>query len=114
MASFPVRLTQLDGSVITVCYVARCAHCGYIKHYGLCNGIFKLNGLRPDFAMRYWPELQRNGITPAAFEEAVCEAARQTRRAIWLDARNGLKQAEPEGDWRQMRARLERRVYGGV
>ncbi len=112
VASFPVKLTQLDGSVITVCYVARCFHCGYIKNYGLYKGIYKLNGKFPDFKMRYWPELQKNGITHGAFIDAVCEAAKEPGRSIWLDARNGLKQAEPEGNWRQLQARFERLVYG--
>ncbi len=113
VASFPVKLTQLDGSVITVCYVARCFHCGYIKNYGLRKGIYKLTGRVPDFNLQYWPELQRNGITPAAFVEAVCAAAREPR-PIWLDARTGLKQAEPEGNWRQLQARFERLVRGGT
>lgn len=102
VASFPVRLTQLDGSVITVCYVARCVNCGYIKNYGMYKGIFKLNGKYADFKLQYWPELQRNGITQSAFIDAVCEAAKEPGRSIWLDARNGLKQAQPSANMRRV------------
>lgn len=102
VATFPVKLTQLDGSVITVCHVARCVNCGYIKNYGLYKGIFKLNGIRPDFKMQYWKELQENGITPGEFIDAVCEAAKEKDRTIWLDARNGLKQAQPSANMRRL------------
>lgn len=107
VASFPVRLTQLDGKVITVCQVARCVNCGYIKNYGMYKGIFKLNGKIPDFNLRYWPELQKNGITPSTFIDAVCEAARDSKRTIWLDARSGLRQAEPSASMRRVMQRWE-------
>lgn len=107
VASFPVHLTELDGSVTLVCYVARCLNCGYIKNYGMYKGIFKLNGVKPDFKMQYWPELKRNGITPDMFLDAVLEAARYKSRTIWLDARKGLAQAEPEGKYQDLLKRLE-------
>lgn len=112
VASFPVTLTQLDGSVITFCHVARCINCGYVKHYGLRSGIYKLKGKYADFKMQYWPELQKNGITPSAFEEAVLAAAGQKNSPIWLDARNGLKQAEPQGNYRQIMQKWERVLNG--
>ena len=102
VATFPVKLTQLDGSVITVCHVARCVNCGYIKNYGMYKGIFKLNGNKPDFKMQYWKELQENGITPGEFIDAVCEAAKDKDRTIWLDARNDLKQAQPSENARRI------------
>lgn len=112
VATFPVKLTQLDGSVITVCHVARCVNCGYIKNYGMYKGIFKLNNGRPDFGMRYWPELQRNGITPDDFIYAVCEASKEPIRTIWLDARNGLKQAEPSVQARSLMRKFMGLAYG--
>ena len=107
VACFPVHLTELDGKVTLVCHVARCVNCGYIKNYGLHKGIFKLSGSKPDFKMQYWPELRRNGITPDQFVEAVCEASRDKNRTIWLDARKGLKQAEPEEKYNAALKRLE-------
>lgn len=112
VATFPVKLTQLDGSVITVCHVARCVNCGYIKNYGLYKGIFKLTGGRPDFGMQYWPELKRNNITPGAFIDAVCEAAQDKNRTIWLDARNGLKQAQPSANMIQVMRKWEGLIHG--
>lgn len=112
VASFPVRLTQLDGTVVTVCHVARCVNCGYIKNYGLHKGIFKLNGKHADFKMQYWPELKRNGINPGRFEEAVIEASRNKDRMIWLDARNGLLPAEPDGTAGQIMKRWEALLNG--
>lgn len=112
VASFPVKLTQLDGSVITVCHVARCVNCGYIKNYGMNKGIYKLNGKYADFKMQYWPELQKNGITPGAFIDAVCEAAKEKGRSIWLDARNGLKQAQPSANMRRVMQTWEGLVNG--
>lgn len=102
VATFPVHLTELDGKITLVCHVARCTNCGYIKNYGMYKGIFKLTNGRPDFGMRYWPELQRNGITPDDFIYAVCDAAKDPARTIWLDARNGLKQAEPSEQARSL------------
>lgn len=110
VACFPVKLTQLDGSVITVCHVARCVNCGYIKNYGMYKGIFKLGVVKPDFKMQYWQELKHNGITPDMFVEAVCEAAKDKNRTIWLDARKGLKQAAPQGKYHEMLKRLEQAV----
>lgn len=110
VASFPVKLTQLDGSVITVCHVARCVNCGYVKKYGIYKVIFKFNNGRPDFGMRYWTELKRNGITPDAFIEAVCEASKKqgpVLRTIWLDARNGLKQATATGKYYEIMRKWE-------
>lgn len=112
VASFPVKLTQLDGSVITVCYVARCLNCGYIKNYGLYKGIYKLNGKYADFKMQYWPELQKNGITPGAFIDAVCSASQEKDRTIWLDARNGLKQAAPSGKYYEIMRKWEGLLNG--
>lgn len=102
VATFPVHLTELDGRVTIVCHVARCVNCGYIKNYGMYKGIFKLQGKHADFNMRYWPELQRNGITPGAFIDAVCEASKDKDRTIWLDARNGLKQSQPSENARKI------------
>lgn len=110
VATFPVKLTQLDGSVITVCHVARCVNCGYIKNYGMYKGIFKLNGNKPDFKMQYWKELQENGITPGEFIDAVCEAAKDKDRTIWLDARNGLKQYVPTGKYADIARKWERLI----
>ena len=110
VACFPVHLTEFDGKVTLVCHVARCKNCGYIKNYGLNKGIFKLGGVKPDFKMQYWPELRRNGITPDQFVEAVCEAARDKERTIWLDARRNLAQAEPEGKYREILQQLEKAV----
>lgn len=110
VACFPVHLTELDGKVTLVCHVARCFNCGYIKNYGQHKGIFKFSGAKPDFKIQYWPELKRNGITPDKFIEAVCEAARDKDRTIWLDARRNLTQAEPEGKYREILQRLERAV----
>ena len=110
VACFPVHLTELDGKVTLVCYAARCKSCGYIKNYGVYKGIFKLGGVKPDFKMQYWPELRRNGITPDQFVEAVCEAARDKERTIWLDARRNLAQAEPEGKYQEILKRLEQTV----
>ena len=111
VATFPVHLTQLDGSVITVCHVARCVNCGYIKNYGMYKGIFKLNGSKkPDFKMQYWKELKDNGITPGDFIDAVCEAAKDKDRTIWLDARKGLKQAEPSGKYADFVRKWERMI----
>lgn len=112
VASFPVKLTQLDGSVITVCYVARCVNCGYIKNYGMHKGIYKLNGKQASAKMQYWEELQRNGITPDEFIDAVCEAAKEPIRTIWLDARNGLKQVEPSAQARILMRKFMGLAYG--
>lgn len=112
VASFPVRLTQLDGSVITVCQVARCVNCGYIKNYGMHKGIFKLTGKVADFNLQYWPELKKNNITPDEFVGAICAAAENKERSIWLDARNGLKQAEPTGKYQHIMARWQQLAYG--
>lgn len=108
VATFPVHLTEFDGSVTLVCHVARCTNCGYIKNYGLYKGIFKLTSGRPDFGMKYWPELKRNDITPDAFIDAVCEAAKDKNRTIWLDARNGLLQAEPSENAKKIMQRWEK------
>lgn len=112
VASFPVHLTELDGKITLVCHVARCTNCGYIKNYGMYKGIFKLNNGRPDFGMRYWPELQRNGITPDDFIYAVCDAAKEPIRTILLDARNGLKQAEPSAQARILMRKFMGLAYG--
>lgn len=111
VASFPVHLTEMDGTVTLVCYVARCNNCGYIKNYGMFKGIYKLNGKIPDFNMKYWPELRRNDITPGEFIDAILEAAKEPR-SIWLDARNGLLQAEPEGDQAELLKRFHALVGG--
>ena len=113
VATFPVHLTQLDGSVITVCHVARCVNCGYIKNYGMYKGIFKLTVGKPDFKMQYWKELKDNGITPRDFIDAVCAAAEKQGpelRTIWLDARKGLKQAEPSGEYADFVRKWERMI----
>lgn len=98
----PVYLTELDGKVTQAGYVARCVRCGYIKSFGLHKGIGRLVGrkLRTDFA--YWPVLRRNNITPDEWIGAVINAAENKGRMVWLDARNGLLPAEPEGKYAEV------------
>lgn len=112
VATFPVHLTEFDGSVTLVCHVARCTNCGYIKNYGLYKGIFKLTSGRPDFGMQYWPELKRNNISPDEFIDAVCEAGKDKNRTIWLDARNGLLQAQPSANMIQVMRKWEEIIHG--
>lgn len=114
VATFPVHLTQLDGSVVLICHVARCMNCGYVKNYGMYKGIFKLNGIKPDFKMQYWKELQENGITPDDFIYAVSKSAEkqgQVLRTIWLDARNGLKQYMPTGKYADFARKWEQLTH---
>ena len=66
ITSLPVYL--VDGKKqMLVCYVARCVECGFIAHYGLQQGVYKLNGKTPDFAIALWPEIRKNYIHPDKF-----------------------------------------------
>lgn len=107
VATFPVYLTELDGKVTQAGHVGRCANCGHIKHYGVNNCIGRSSGkvLKADF--HRWAVLKRNGIRPSDWIEAVCDASRNPKRMIWLDARNGLLPAEPEGKLREVMKRWE-------
>lgn len=107
VATFPVYLTELDGKVTQAGHVGRCANCGHIKHYGVNNCIGRYSGkvLKADF--HRWAVLKRNGIMPSEWIEAVCDASRNPKRMIWLDARNGLLPAEPEGKMREVMKRWE-------
>jgi hypothetical protein len=107
VATFPVYLTELDGKITQTGHVGRCANCGHIKHYGVNNCIGRYSGkvLKADF--HRWAVLKRNGIMPSEWIEAVCDASRNPKRMIWLDARNGLLPAEPEGKMREVMKRWE-------
>lgn len=75
MSSIPVYLQ--DGQQFTpVCYVAKCHVCGYVGHYGLQQGVYKLNGRVPDFAIRLWPEISRRRINPDKFLDKVLRAGK--------------------------------------
>lgn len=66
ITSLPVYL--VDGKKQTlICYTAKCVECGYIAHYGLQQGVYKLNGRVPDFAVANWPEIRRNRINAEKF-----------------------------------------------
>ena len=110
VATFPVYLTELDGKITQAGHVGRCANCGTIKHYGVNNCIGRFSGsskklLKADF--HRWAVLKRNGIRPSDWIEAVCNASRNKEQMIWLDARNGLLPAEPEGKWKDVLKRWE-------
>lgn len=110
VATFPVYLTELDGKITQAGHVGRCANCGTIKHYGVNNCIGRFSGsskklLKADF--HRWAVLKRNGIRPSDWIEAVCAASRNKEQMIWLDARNGLLPAEPEGKWKDVLKRWE-------
>lgn len=110
VATFPVYLTELDGKITQAGHVGRCVNCGTIKHYGVNNCIGRFSGsgkklLKADF--HRWAVLKRNGIRPSDWIEAVCDASRNKEQMIWLDARNGLLPAEPEGKWKDVLKRWE-------
>lgn len=103
-SAFPVHLRELDGTDTLICKVIKCAECDRIKHYGLDLGIGRISGniLKNDY--QNWPELRRNGITPERFVDAILA---HPEGHIWLDARNGLKPVEPEGDKEDLLKRWE-------
>lgn len=108
VATFPVYLTEFDGRITRAGHVGRCANCGHIKSYGLSNCIGRSSGRRMIQDMKYWPVLKRNNIRPDEWIEAVLEASRDPKRMIWLDARNGLLPAEPDGNAAEIYKRFVR------
>lgn len=108
VATFPVYLTEMDGHITQAGHVVRCQNCGYIKRYGLEAGIGRLNGTRMLKDFNRWPVLKRNGIGPDEWEQAVLDAARDKKRMVWVDARNGLLPADPDGTAAQIYKRWER------
>ena len=103
MASLPVHIRELDGTDTEVCKVVKCGYCRKIKHYGMQMAIGKLKGrhMLTDYAN--WEELRRNYINPDDFIDAVLNSQEMH---IWLDASNGLKAVEPEGEAAEMLKRL--------
>ena len=81
--SMPVHLTGIDGKHTLICYVAKCAECGFVKRYGAIPGIYKLNGMRADFGVAYWPEIKQNRIDPDKFIQAVLDAP---KGPVWIYA----------------------------
>lgn len=73
--SIPVYL--VNGNKYTqVCYVAKCVNCGHIQAYGLQQGVYKLDGKKPNFGIAYWPEIRRNHINPDKFLHKVLRSER--------------------------------------
>lgn len=110
VATFPVYLTEFDGKITMAGHVGRCANCGHIKHYGISNCIGRSSGRRIIQDMKFWPVLKRNNIRPGEWIDAVLEASRDPKRMIWLDARNGLLPADPDGNAAEFYKRFERLI----
>lgn len=100
VASLPIHLIELDGKVTLVCYVARCVECGFIKRYGYEPGIYKLNGMRPDFGVAYWDEIKRNRIDPDKFIQAILDAP---KGHIWLKAKDLQKESRERAPFYESR-----------
>ena len=96
VVSVPVHLVEHSGKTTIVCYAARCMNCGHVRSYGAQNGIYKLNNGKADFNIEKWPEILRNNIDQFDFEEAVLNSK---PGAIYLDARNGLKEPPIPPEW---------------
>lgn len=112
-SAFPVHLREKDGTDTLICHIIKCFDCGRIKNYGGNWGIGKLRGKVMYADYENWLELKRNNITPEQFLDAIFA---RPEGHIWLDARNGLKPVEPEGNQAELIRRWEaltRRKSGG-